>query len=238
MVDTTQKPYYIYNEAIDQLMKPIQSLATVRCLGFGRVFPNRERFMIVYEKEWSVDFYNRQLYRYGLYEKPLHELVSGFNMWDHLPYAPPEIYVHTRKTFKIAHGLTILQQHGDYCDSFVFATHPGHNQINNFYLNQKELFTAFIKNFYTQLAKPLVELENHKIIMPDMKSAMTSNPYAFFSPRQKECALLLTCGLSTKSIAQKLLLSPRTVEYHIDSLREKLQVKNRSELIYTISKIL
>ncbi len=237
MVDTTQKPYYCYNDAIDLLLKPIQSLADVRLLGFGRVFPNRERFMICYEKEWSIDFYNRKLYRYGLYEKPIHELVSAFNMWDHLPYSPPEIYIHTRKTFDIAHGLTIVQQHGDYCDNFVFASRPGNNQINNFYLNQKDLFTEFTKVFYETMVKEIVDLENHKIIMPNMIN-LNPNPISILSPRQRECALLLAAGDQTKEIARKLVVSPRTVEYHLDALREKFQVNNRIQLVYSLKNLL
>ncbi len=236
MLDITQKPYHCYNEEIKQLSIGIQSQADVRFIGFSRVHPNRERFMICSEKDWNLDLYNRKLYRYGLYEKPIHELVSGFNMWDHLPYAPPEVYGHAR-SFGIAHGLTILQQHGDYCDSFVFATRPGNSLINNFYLNQKELLLDFIKDFYNQMAILIIDLENHKITMPN-NPIKQSNPVLTLTVRQRECALLLAQGSKTKEIAKKLLLSPRTVESHIDTLREKFQVKNRPELIYAISKIL
>lgn len=233
MVDITQKPYHSYNEAIEQLSTDIQSNADVRFIGYNRAFPNRERFMICTEKDWNIDFYTaRQLYRYGVYEKPIHELVSGFNMWDHLPYAPQEVYGHTR-SFGIDHGLTILQQHGDYCDSFIFATHPGNSLINNFYLNQKEILLDFINNFYTQMKVAITELDKHRIKLPDIVN-MKSNPSLLLSPRQKECAMLLTQGSKTKDIAQRLMLSPRTVEYHIDALREKLSAKNRIQLIHSL----
>lgn len=236
MVDITQKPYFSYNQAIEQLMQPIQSQADVRFLGHARMFENRDRFQICSHKVWSVDFYTRELYRYGLYEKPIHELPSGFNMWDHLPYAPPEIYVHTRKTFGIAHGLTIVKNHGEYVDSFVFATTPGNNQINNFYLNQKERFESFVENFSCKLAKTLEDLKSHTFSIPS-NIQFRANPISLLSPRQKECAILLTQGSKTKEIAQKLSLSPRTVEYHIDAVREKFQAKNRPELIYVMGKI-
>lgn len=236
MVDITQKPYHSYNEAIEQLSIDIKSKGDVRFIGYNRAFPNRERFMICTEKDWNIDFYTvRQLYRYGVYEKPIHELVSGFNMWDHLPYAPQEVYGHTR-SFGIDHGLTILRQQGDYCDSFIFASQPGNSLINNFYLNQKELFLDFINHFYTQMKETIEELGKHRIKLPDIIN-VKPNPFPRLSSRQKECARLLTEGFSAKEIAQKLLLSPRTVECHIDALREKFNAKNRVQLIHSIKNI-
>jgi DNA-binding CsgD family transcriptional regulator len=238
MVDLTQKPYFCYDDAIKAISQPIRALADVRLIGYSRVFRNRERFLICTYKEWCVDFYTeRQLYRYGLYEQAPHELPSAYHMWDHMPYAPPEIYLHSRKTFNIAHGLTIIKQHGDYCDSFVFVTHPGNNQVNNFYLNQKELFESFIQDFYMKMAPTIGDLSSQRIIMPTDIQFVT-NSILTLSPRQRDCALLLAEGSRTKEIAGKLHLSPRTIEGHINSLRAKFGAKNRLQLVGSLREVL
>jgi DNA-binding CsgD family transcriptional regulator len=51
------------------------------------------------------------------------------------------------------------------------------------------------------------------------------------SKREKECLHYLICGLSAKSIARKLNLSPRTIEYYIGKMKEKFDCTNTIELI-------
>lgn len=49
--------------------------------------------------------------------------------------------------------------------------------------------------------------------------------------RESEVLFLLTYGQSAKQIAAEIFLSPRTVESHINSLKAKLDVPNKSGLI-------
>lgn len=234
MVDITDKPFFQYNEAIAKLNEPLVNQARVRLIGFSRLYPDRTRFLITSEREWSVDFYTRrQMYKIGLYERPIDQMPSSFNMWDHLPFAPPEIYQHTRKIHGFAHGLTIVQNEGNYCDNFVFATTPGNTAVNNFYLNEKNQFIDFINQFQTEMAKEIADLSRHAFSVPLSANHMPPSSWAL-SGRQKECAELLNECLSTKEIAKKLGLSPRTVEDHINKLRIKLYARNRIELMHAL----
>ena len=51
------------------------------------------------------------------------------------------------------------------------------------------------------------------------------------SPREKEILRLLSEGCSTKEIAEKLVISPSTVQSHRSNLMTKLGLSNRRELI-------
>lgn len=51
------------------------------------------------------------------------------------------------------------------------------------------------------------------------------------SPRMREVLFFTLRGWSAKMIARVLALSPRTIETHIDALRQAFQVHNRSQLI-------
>lgn len=129
-----------------------------------------------------------------------------------------------------------LQQHGEYCDSFVFSTTPGNNQINNFYLNQKELFAQFINVFYENMAAILEELGHNTFCLPEGTGSADHSYLSLFSPQ--DCAQLLTQGCKTKEIARLLQISPQRVESHISILMDKFKVQNRAQLTYTISKLL
>ena len=49
--------------------------------------------------------------------------------------------------------------------------------------------------------------------------------------RQADCLYYLALGMTNKMIAKKLGLSPRTIEIHMDILKEKLNCNNKAELM-------
>ncbi len=235
MIDVTNKPYFSYNDVIEGLLEPISSHADVQLISFNRRFKNQEKIIISTNKAHTVDYYARGLYRYGLFEKTPETYESGYHMWDHLLYDPSDVYKFIRKQYGKAHGLTIIQQHGDYFDSFIFGTEPNNHQVNNFYLNQKELFAGFIDDFYQTMHLTLQGLANYGILVP-FNASDTCSSTASLSPRQQDCALLLTEGLTAKEIAKALELSHRTVEEYIDVIKTKFEAKNRPHLIKKLQK--
>lgn len=230
MVDITKRPYFSYGHVLDSLFDPIRSRGDIKPLWFTRKYPNQERFLIINDDKPIIDYFSQGFYRYGLFEKDTQTYQSGFHMWDHLPSDPHKFYEYMRKEHSLAHGLTIVQQVGEFCDFFAFAAQPNNSQINNFYLNKKDLFTNFIQDFYDALSPTLAELSNHRIVLPcdvnDSKSSLI-----LLSPRQYDCASLLAQGLTSKEIARSLNLSHRTVEHYIEDIKEKFNVKNRAQLM-------
>jgi DNA-binding NarL/FixJ family response regulator len=63
---------------------------------------------------------------------------------------------------------------------------------------------------------------------PDLPGALAN---AGVTPREAEVLTLLAEGLSTRDIAARLYLSPKTAERHIANLVTKLAVESRSELV-------
>lgn len=52
-----------------------------------------------------------------------------------------------------------------------------------------------------------------------------------FSKREKECISHLINGLSSKQIAKELNISHRTVEFYLESIKNKFKCRTRLELI-------
>jgi DNA-binding CsgD family transcriptional regulator len=50
------------------------------------------------------------------------------------------------------------------------------------------------------------------------------------TPQERQTALLVGQGLSNREVAARLFLSPRTIEYHLSHVYQKLGVRSRSEL--------
>jgi two-component system response regulator NreC len=58
-----------------------------------------------------------------------------------------------------------------------------------------------------------------------------SDTFNLLSDREKEVLTLIAKGFSNKEIAEKLVISVKTVETHKSNLMEKLQMKTRPELV-------
>jgi DNA-binding NarL/FixJ family response regulator len=71
-------------------------------------------------------------------------------------------------------------------------------------------------------------------VFHDLKISPThpSDPVAVLTPRQREILQLFAEGCSTKDIASKLNISPRTVEYHKYQMMESLKLQSSAELIH------
>ena len=54
--------------------------------------------------------------------------------------------------------------------------------------------------------------------------------WSLLSRREREVAQLVTRGLSSREIADRLVLSERTVETHIQRIFRKLEVRSRAQL--------
>jgi DNA-binding CsgD family transcriptional regulator len=191
--------------------------------------------MILTHKDLGIDYYSLKFYRYGLFNRSPQTYESGFHMWDHLSCDPNKIYEHIRRKHSLAHGLTIVQQHRDYCDFFMIATSPNNSQVNNFYLNKKEMFHHFMANFYETFDSTIQELNSYKIYVP-YRNDSDDNFLITLSPRQQDYAQLLIKGLTSKEIAKNLGLSHRTVEEYIDILKLKFEAKNRLHLVSLLQK--
>jgi DNA-binding CsgD family transcriptional regulator len=182
-----------------------------------------------------IDYYKKGFYKTIYLVKDIERYESSFMMWDHFKFGPyQKAYEFLRNQHKLFHGLTIIQQHGAYCDFFLFATYDRNATINNFYLNNKELFLDFIERFYEELKETIEDVSRCRIELPIKQLAINDAP-GLFSPRQLECGRLVTKGLTSKEIARELKLSPRTVEDYIHILKKKSGAKNRAQLVYYLS---
>ena len=71
-----------------------------------------------------------------------------------------------------------------------------------------------------------------KLIKSPVKEAkITDAAYGTLTPREQEVMRLLAEGLSTKKIAEKLFISPKTVENHRSNIMNKLGLNSSHELI-------
>lgn len=59
---------------------------------------------------------------------------------------------------------------------------------------------------------------------------------AHFSQREAECMIYMMEGKSAKRIARQLDLSPRTIEFYIENMRQKLNCHTKYDLVELVLK--
>lgn len=83
---------------------------------------------------------------------------------------------------------------------------------------------------------------SHAVVENLMKSPLkaakiTDADYATLTPREQEVMRLLAEGLSSKKVAEKLFISPKTVENHRANIMNKLGLHSTIELIRYAAKL-
>ncbi len=81
-----------------------------------------------------------------------------------------------------------------------------------------------------QVVKKLTQL-------PDKKPVTIVKGYDTLTPREQEIMVLVASGMSSQKIAEKLFISPKTVENHRSRIMRKLDVSNVIELARHAAKI-
>lgn len=83
---------------------------------------------------------------------------------------------------------------------------------------------------------------SHKVIeklmeWPKEEARITDRGYDRLTSREQEILALLAEGLSAREVAEKLFISPRTVENHRSSIMRKLDLHSNHELIRYAAKL-
>lgn len=157
------------------------------------------------------------------------------------------------------HVFLCIRKHGKGFIEYGFATSQLRPGFESIYLNQLRSFKKFIDYFETEGEKIIKESSAYQINIAEIIGDQYHKPPAIAgetivpkkelhflaaieaNPERKKSILSLTkserltvgeylTGGTAKQIAQKLFISPRTVEKHLENIKQKLGVTTRSEL--------
>lgn len=149
-----------------------------------------------------------------------------------------------REKYDVDHYLFYVQHNHDSTDMFSMATHPDNKTILNDYINHSHTIRKLLLHFRQEAKELLLEARNYtlgydyslaaqKKIFPEKLHIPRYNGFSslydiadVLSPRELMCLELTGATVSIKSIAQKLKLSPRTVESYLINVRNKLGCEN------------
>ena len=128
-------------------------------------------------------------------------------------------------------GAVVLSMYGNDC-YVVEALQAGAKSYVLKDCPPEELLRAVreVANGHRYLAPPLSDRAIEAYLVRSEESKL--DPYDMLTSREREVLILAAQGLTGSQTAEKLCISPRTVESHRSRLMQKLGLRNRAELIH------
>lgn len=222
-----------------------------------KIFPNNKMLHLTSDSYWSKEYFEREFYnkndcfenfRRSLSENETKSLIITGSVRDE--------YTTWLYEFDIWNSCSIYKKHNDIIEGWAFGTHKKNKRILDFYLNKKEILNHFIY-YFNEKVKNLLNVDGQKnlIILDKNIGEISStleeinlqeylektyikyffievdNKEVFITKRELEYLTYLLRGYSTKGIALNMDISPRTAESYFDTIKNKMHLKNKKDVI-------
>lgn len=231
-----------------ELMKPLQEFLDIKLFSFIRFFSDNTVVIFSNNNELYQHFFDHSyLLSSGTPEqivKP--NFLFQFNAASNHHYSD-EIN-DMANIFNIDHVLDHIIIAKDHYDLFRLGTDKQNHNMSNEYLNNINYIKRFNLAFKNNICGIIERKKckriplNKKMCNSQLNALIQERTYPIKVQQQEkiynisltlkeyECCQLLINGHTNLEIAQFMYISHRTVEFHINNVKEKLGLKSRNEL--------
>ena len=255
LIKLKKHPSILNTQDVADICQPLNQL---NISTFSHVRMTRENSFsaLITNPAFTENYIEKQHYNADIHADPKHCHLLNCLMWDHIE-AKGQVaqMLQDAADFQYNHIFTIIKKTGVQTDLYHFGTHLIDDSFNQMYINQYDLLEKFIVYFNDQVRHVPqlkaaydieIEMNNHQGSINNDDPIMTiseeqQNRFLsmvrtdLFSLREHELIPMMITGKTSKEIATALGLSCRTIEAYIDTLKNKLQARNKAELISKLS---
>lgn len=253
LIKLKKHPSMVHTQDVATLCQPLAEL-NISTFSHVRMMNENSFSALITNPAFMENYIAKQHYNADIHADPKHCHLLNCLMWDHIE-AKGQVadMLQDAADFQYNHIFSIIKKKETQTDVYHFGTHLKNDSFNQMYINQYDLLEKFIVYFNerVQHAPQLsaaydieIELDNPKGPVHDdsistlseeqknrFLSMVKSNVGSLFTPREHEMIPMMIGGHTSKEVAAELGLSCRTVEAYIDTLKHKLQARNKAELI-------
>ncbi len=237
---------------IVEICKVLEDLH-IYTFSFLERFTNGEIVYFSNNREWLLDYFSKNLNETSQFdcEDSLYQTLD-YALWPE--DSSLEVYKYGRDVHDSDHGITITKQLSDSVRYFFFSTSKDFPEVKKVYAQHLNVLKRFAAFFEQEAAQKIVaahalidkprrkkeglppdpKIQNfyakttitHKIALPGLH-----DNFVKLSPQEWHCLSLITRHLTAPEIAEKLNLSVRTIETHLNNLKNKLGCYRKTELL-------
>jgi len=210
---------------------------------YGRCYADGSIFMLGNHKAWFETAYKIYTHRkqpdiYNhVYDNVMQPHQFKF-LWQN--NIPDEILNLAKEHSDITNGIVFVERHKDYYDLIGFGAPSNNHNIYETYINKQDELEKFIIRFRSENKDLFINAEKNKLLLPhdhrddNLTTLLADDDNHYLSQRELEILKLLKMGVPRKIIANELSLSVRTVETHLNRLKQRFDKFNANDLLALI----
>ncbi len=253
---------FYQTKEISLISEPLLNNSAITYFCHVRRFNDDSRLCLSTKSDFNNAYAKQELHCKDYFEQELDYFTDNYILWSLLEDS--EIYQIAKSTYDIVHGVTLIEKDLEYCDFFHFGTDQSRMVDYSEYLKYLDTLKNFIL-YYKCVAKDLLQRTTpYKLPKNSLAHDLQNDKYQLFNghsskdnlakqlqvpkyplkgefagiyltQREIECLKWLIQGKSSMEIAIILDISRRTVEKHINNVKNKLGCYKQSALIYKLS---
>lgn len=253
-------PSIVYATQIKQLCEPLHNF-NITTFSHLRVFNNNQLTVQCNNSAFLLNYLKEQYYTadpcVNIHSESTN--LGEYIIWDSVACSGRTAEMLAASySYNFKHVFSIIKTQKDYVDFYHFGTHQSNPAIHQTYINNLAILDHFIAffNSETKKSKELSQaydiilnanqiysnveqdtndlLFNKQVNRGVILKKLIKSEYGNLTYKEIECSELILQGNTTKEIAKELGLSYRTIEDRINSLKVKLNAKNKADLIVKI----
>lgn len=257
--EIVQKYIIKHSNKIKKVTQPLHDRFGVAYFTYHKIDKNGNYTVLVDRPDWAEHYVSEQFFREDPFLRHPDVYRSGFCiLGTHGSKKYKESVIKDGKEiFNMDLGIVQIEKNADCVEFFGFAANTEKSSLHQVYLNQPSLLKLFAGHFKKELGSilnimeeegsPLIDLKGTDFLcdLPIHPDVLSDSHLAYLidlgfesevkkakalSVRERECMKLLVAGKSAKETGILLDLSPRTVEFYFENIKNKLCCSAKYEL--------
>lgn len=238
------------SDEINQILKPLVDNFGLNSFNFHKTYHDNAQIRLTNTPSWCYEYLTDKYYQESIFELPAHNYQKNRYIWSN-------IHTHKRilagaRAHGINYGITFVEPVDDGCEFYFIGTLIDNPEIINHYLSNFRLLEKFVATFHKKAAHLFEKIEPRRVIVEDWQNNQVCyNPAVsvdnlkylaeiseyHFTARELDCVPGLLKGHSAKQVAENLQISFRTVETHINNLKQKTATASKDELLRVLHRV-
>lgn len=255
-----------YSNQINKATRPLKDRFGISYFTYHKIDSAGKYTVLVDRPDWAECYVNKKIFTRDPYLRHPSVYQSGICLVDSFGSQEyREIIVREGKNIlDMDIGVNLIQKNDDSVEFFGFTGNRKSSSLHHLFLNHSQIFRSFATHFKKELAPvlklmqkeagylidlkgedffckepihPEVELNTLQHYFRDLGMEDLVEKSKILSFREKQCLQLFVRGKSAKETAKFLSLSPRTVEFYFENIKNKTCCLNKREVLALAKKL-
>jgi len=236
-------------EALKNICEPLFKNSCISSFRYFRVLDDNSYMNLSTNHEWLFERLTKIPNNGASFHKPLCEATEddfSFFLWEK---NKKDDIVNLLIKHDIFNGITAYKRNGTSVEAWAFGAKIEDTLAPNFYINNLDILKTFIHHF-NENAQNIINIsdtsklahfgdkvsihpvkQQNSMMQPKLKNKLFKSKNLNLTHREFECLRFLSIGKTYKETAKVMNISPRTIESYVITLKRKLNLSCKSNII-------